>query len=148
MGVGRDVGRDEAAYKLAREVGARLLRTRERMGLNQTAVASLCGVSSALVCAVESGYRNLNSDSLLKLSKGLGVSVDWLLGVDTIERAPASVDPIAARLLELFSRLTAKERVYFLDFLEFMVLKHEKHNEARRDDYRASVGKSVDSAHV
>ena len=61
------------------EIGARIRRQREHIGLTQEQLGEACDLSSSFIGHIERGSRKLSVESLYKLSSVLGVSVDYLL---------------------------------------------------------------------
>ena len=56
---------------------------RRLRGLSQAGLADACGVSAPHISMIETGIRvSPTGETLRKLASGLGVSVDWLVGVD------------------------------------------------------------------
>ncbi len=62
-------------------------------GLSQKYVAVELGVKQPTVFAYESGKANPSNDKLLKMAKLYGVTPEYLLGIDEVEKA--STMPIA-----------------------------------------------------
>lgn len=61
-------------------IGAYIRETREAQGLSLSKAAQAWGIDKAHLSLIESGQRSqLQADTLLKLSRGLGVTVDELL---------------------------------------------------------------------
>ena len=61
------------------EIGARIRRQREHIGLTQEQLGEACDLSSSFVGHIERGSRKLSVESLYKLASVLDVSVDYLL---------------------------------------------------------------------
>ena len=72
---------------LAIAMGKRMLERRKACGLTQEAVAYLSGITHRQYNKAENGKTCLSSDSLLKISKALHTSADYLLtGVNRVEK--------------------------------------------------------------
>jgi transcriptional regulator with XRE-family HTH domain len=61
------------------ELGTKLRRRREVLGLLQTQLATLSGVSTRTIQLVEQGKGNPSLDTLLQLADPLGVRLDLVL---------------------------------------------------------------------
>lgn len=64
---------------LAVEIGYRLKRRRNELGLTQEETAELCGLSQQFYACIERGIKSVGAESIIKLSVGLGISVDYIL---------------------------------------------------------------------
>ena len=66
---------------------AEILRElRENKGLNQYELADILGVDKTTVCHYENSMRNPRIDFIIKISKKLNISCDYLLGIKTEEK--------------------------------------------------------------
>ncbi len=65
----------------------RLKNTRESRGMTQIQLCEASGVSQAQLSLYESGQRSPTSESLIKLARSLGISVDYLLGLVDVPEA-------------------------------------------------------------
>lgn len=65
--------------RLATEVGRRILKLREESGWTQEALADRSGLSVNFIACVERGEKGLGFDSIIKISRALGTSTDYLL---------------------------------------------------------------------
>lgn len=80
------------------DLGKRVRKQRQLIGLTQQELAERIGVSTSFVGHVERGTRKASLETLVALSNALGVSVDYLLagslqdGPDE-EDASAAMDP-------------------------------------------------------
>lgn len=61
------------------EIGTRIRRRREHIGLTQEQLGEACGLSSSFIGHIERGSRKLSVESLYKLASVLDVSADYLL---------------------------------------------------------------------
>lgn len=68
------------------EVGNRILTLRKKRGLTQEALAEKSDVTTQFVSYAESGKRAMRPENLVKISVALGVSVDYLLTGDIIDK--------------------------------------------------------------
>ena len=75
----------ETALNL-KEVGNRIMTRRKKLGLTQEALAEKSDVTTQFVSYAESGKRAMRPENLVKISSALGVSVDYLLTGDIIDK--------------------------------------------------------------
>ncbi len=68
------------------EMGKRISERRRKMGLTQEALAEKGDMTTQFVSYAESGKRAMRPENLLKISSALGVSADYLLTGDTIDK--------------------------------------------------------------
>mgnify|MGYP002622555191 CR=1 FL=1 len=68
------------------EVGNRIMSRRKKMGLTQESLAEKSDVTTQFVSYAESGKRAMRPENLVKISTALGVSVDYLLTGDIIDK--------------------------------------------------------------
>lgn len=68
------------------EVGQRIIERRKSLGLTQEALAEKADVTTQFVSYAESGKRAMRPENLLKLSIALGVSTDYLLTGEIIDK--------------------------------------------------------------
>ena len=85
-----------------KEVGKRIMERRKKMGLTQEQLAEKCELTTQAVSYFESGKRAMRPENLMKISLGLGVSTDYLLTGDIIDK-----DKLL--LSEKLDKLTPKE---------------------------------------
>ena len=71
---------------LLQEIGKRILDRRKQLGLTQEALAEKAEVTTQFVSYAESGKRAMRPENLLKISEALGVSADYLLTGDMIDK--------------------------------------------------------------
>ena len=68
------------------EIGQRIAERRKRLGLTQEALAERGEVITQFVSYAEAGKRAMRPENLLKISSALGVSADYLLTGDIIDK--------------------------------------------------------------
>ena len=68
------------------EVGNRIMSRRKKMGLTQESLAEKSDVTTQFVSYAESGKRAMRPENLVKISTALGVSVDYLLTGEIIDK--------------------------------------------------------------
>ncbi len=68
------------------EIGARIIQRRKKLGLTQEALAEKGDVTTQFVSYAESGKRAMRPENLLKIASALGVSADYLLTGDIIDK--------------------------------------------------------------
>ena len=71
---------------IVQEIGKRILDRRKQLGLTQEALAEKAEVTTQFVSYAESGKRAMRPENLLKISEVLGVSADYLLTGDMIDK--------------------------------------------------------------
>lgn len=84
------------------EVGKRIMERRKKLGMTQEALAEKSGVTTQFVSYAESGKRAMWPENLMKIALALGVSTDYILTGDIIDK-----DKLL--LSEKLDRLTAKQ---------------------------------------
>lgn len=72
--------------KSMQEVGQRIIERRKKLGLTQEALAEKSDVTPQFVSYAESGKRAMRPENLLKISEALGVSTDYLLTGDIVDK--------------------------------------------------------------
>lgn len=70
---------DKKKESLAPEIGRRIAARRNQLGLTQAQAAELSGLTQQFFASVETGKKNMRADSIVKVSKALGISTDYLL---------------------------------------------------------------------
>jgi transcriptional regulator with XRE-family HTH domain len=111
-------GRDR---KLARRFGERLQQLRRGAGLSQLELSLATGVSTPFVSGLERGVRQPSLQSRLKLSGGLGVTLEDLVRGLGGKRAPN--DDEVPRVLQLTRGMTRAEAQQTVDVVEALARK-------------------------
>lgn len=84
------------------EVGQRIMERRKKLGLTQEALAEQSDLTTQFVSYAESGKRAMRPENLMKIAAVLGVSTDYLLTGDIIDKD-------SLLLSEKLGKLTASE---------------------------------------
>lgn len=77
------------------DMGKRVRKQRQLIGLTQQELAERIGVSTSFVGHVERGTRKASLETLVALSNALGVGVDYLLA-GSLQSSPDEKDPSGA----------------------------------------------------
>ncbi len=77
------------------DLGRRVRKQRQLIGLTQQELAERIGVSTSFVGHVERGTRKASLETLVALSNALGVGVDYLLA-GSLQNAPDEENPSVA----------------------------------------------------
>lgn len=84
------------------EVGKRIMERRKKLGLTQEALAEKSNLTTQFVSYAESGKRAMRPENLMKIAAVLGVSTDYILTGDIVDK-----DKLL--LSEKLDKLTASE---------------------------------------
>ena len=68
------------------EVGKRIMERRRKLGLTQEALAEMSDLTTQFVSYAESGKRGIRPENLMKIASALGVSTDYILTGDIIDK--------------------------------------------------------------
>lgn len=68
------------------EVGQRIVERRKKLGITQETLAEISDVTTQFVSYAESGKRAMRPENLLKIANALGVSTDYLLTGDIVDK--------------------------------------------------------------
>lgn len=68
------------------EVGKRVMERRKKLGLTQEALGEMSGLTTQFVSYAESGKRAMRPENLMRMAAALGVSTDYLLTGDIIDK--------------------------------------------------------------
>lgn len=67
-------------------IGKRIAERRKRLGWSQEMLAEHAGVTPQCISYVETGKRALRPENLIRIAASLGVSADYLLTGDVIDK--------------------------------------------------------------
>lgn len=69
-----------------KEMGQRIMERRKKLGLTQEALGERSGLTTQFVSYAESGKRAMRPENLMRMAAALGVSTDYLLTGDIIDK--------------------------------------------------------------
>jgi transcriptional regulator with XRE-family HTH domain len=100
------------------EVGLRIKKIRDGMGLSQRGLAERLGLSSAALAQYEIGARSPSNEVLLHIARGLGTSVDYLLGAT--DQPQISIDKEVVEAFESFGKLSPHDRQVVMEIIRVL----------------------------
>ena len=71
---------------LLQQIGKRIIERRKKLGLTQEALAEKGDMTTQFVSYAESGKRAMRPENLLKNSSALGVSADYILTGEIVDK--------------------------------------------------------------
>lgn len=101
--------------------GPRLAALRKAAGISQTAFAAEIGVSQRMMAYYEGPKSHPPSDLLPEMARGLGVSVETLLGVEVAKRRAKPADTRLQRRLQQIEKLDPTEKRQVLQFIDAFI---------------------------
>jgi transcriptional regulator with XRE-family HTH domain len=106
---------DDGAAAL--QLGLRLKKHREYLGMSQQYVAECTGIPRSAVSEIEHGNRRVDAVELTKFARLYQVPVSWLLDEDEQARADMHALNLFTRK---FSRLTSEDQAQLAQFADFL----------------------------
>jgi transcriptional regulator with XRE-family HTH domain len=113
---------------MSESFGDRLRRTREEKRLSQAELAQKTGFQPSAISHFESGRRAPSFDNLKKLADALSVSIDYLLGRETV---PTTAGPVAQKLFRNFEQMTAEDQEDLAKFAALLAAKNRRRQEEK-----------------
>lgn len=101
------------------EIGNRIKMIRESRNFTREELADKAEISTKFLYEVEKGRKGLSADTLLKISRTLSCSCDYILTGKTFEKEEDE------QLLQMLQRFTDRDRVYAVKLLSLMQEMHE-----------------------
>ena len=101
--------------------GERLASLRKAAGITQTALAEEVGISQRMMAYYESPTAYPPANLLPVFSKALDVSVEALLGVETVKRRTKASDTRMQRRLQQIEKLNAAEKRQILHVIDAFI---------------------------
>lgn len=99
----------------ATQIGMRILKMRKELGLTQEDLADRSGLSQSFLTCVERGEKGLGFDSIIKISRALGTSTDYLL-TGTITEKESNY------ILQLFDLMGESQREHTIEIVRRTLL--------------------------
>ncbi len=101
------------------EIGSRIKALREARGYTREELAERAEISSKFLYEVEKGRKGLSADTLLKISRTLSCSCDYILTGETFIKNDDE------QVTQLLQRFNDKDREYAVKVLTLMQEMHE-----------------------
>ena len=99
-------------------IGSRIKERRKELGLTQTQVKELTGISSGTMSDIENGNTLPAAPSLIKLSEALDCSIDWILtGKSRSSETFYNSDSRISEWINLYNQLSSEEQKHCLRFI-------------------------------
>ena len=108
---------------LSSEIGLRVRRRREELGLTREKMAELAGLSVQFMASVELGKQSMTTDSLVKPCRALGVSADYIVFGEKPVYARNDLNALAAGLSPL---QRARAEKLLATFVEAVTEKYDR----------------------
>ena len=100
------------------ELGTRIKKAREYLGLTQEDVANLIGVSRVIITNIEAGIRKVSAEELSKFAKIYGWTMEELLEGEKEENVPM--------FARTFSELSKEDQDEILNLIKFKKMYKDK----------------------
>ncbi len=100
------------------ELGTRLKKAREYLGLTQEDVAKLMGVSRVIITNIEAGTRKVSAEELSMFSKIYGWTMEELVEGEKSENIPM--------FARTFSELSEEDQKEILNLIKFKKMYKDK----------------------
>lgn len=101
-----------------KNIGGRIYKRRKQLGYTQEKLAELMDVSIQMVSNLERGNKAIKIDNLLKLSKILGISTDYIL---TGAQTKADIQSFS----EKAALLSADDFIFIENTMNFLLAKKQ-----------------------
>ena len=94
----------------------RIREERKKAGLTMRQLGDIVGVAESAISHYETGKRQPNHETMIKISETLGVTVGYLMGADEQKEIPAILadSEVDARIWDRWGQLTEQEKELFL----------------------------------
>lgn len=84
--------------KVTMEIGARVRKRREELGLTREKMAELAGLSVQFAASIELGKQRMTTDSLAKICRALCVTADYIVFGEETPAQPHDLNAMLAPL--------------------------------------------------
>jgi transcriptional regulator with XRE-family HTH domain len=108
---------------MSESFGERLRHIREEKRLSQAELAEKTGFQPSAISHFESGRRAPSFDNLKKLADALAVTIDYLLGRETL---PTTAGPVAQKLFRNFEQMSADDQEDLAKFAALLAAKNRR----------------------
>ena len=125
----------EEVLALITGIGERIKKRRKELNLTHTQIKEETGISSGNMSSIESGKTLPSASALIKLSKTLNCSIDWMVTGESPISENFKISDIEERLLTGFRKLPEEDQN---ELIEILQIKLNKTNRSEKVDQRLS----------
>ena len=97
----------------------RLKERRQELNMTQADLADACGLTNAAISLFEADQQKPHTETILKLSQVLFVSIDYLVGLKEIETEDLLVDSRIREMMHGMMTLSEKEKYMLFRVYQF-----------------------------
>ena len=99
----------------------RFIQAKEQSGLRWIDIATRSGLDKASISQYKNGVHTPEPDALYRLSVALGVSMEWLTGIDSNGLGIGKVTDADCQILNRYHQLNDAGKLEFIHFLETLL---------------------------
>lgn len=123
-------------------IGERIKKRRKELNLTHTQIKEETGISSGNMSSIESGKTLPSASALIKLSKTLNCSIDWMITGESSISEHFKISDIEERLLTGFRKLPVEDQN---ELIEILQIKLNKTNRSEKVDQRLSESTNIEN---
>lgn len=123
-------------------IGERIKKRRKELNLTHTQIKEETGISSGNMSSIESGKTLPSASALIKLSKTLNCSIDWMVTGESPISENFKISDIEERLLTGFRKLPEEDQN---ELIEILQIKLNKTNRSEKVDQRLSESTNTEN---
>ena len=103
----------------------RIRELRKQNGLTMKRLGDIIGIAENVVSRYETGKRQPDIETQVKLSRYFNVTVGYLMGVEDSQdtETDSSPDPVRQAAMDLFDTIPEDRRAVALEYLRFLAQK-------------------------
>ena len=132
----------EEVLALITGIGERIKKRRKELNLTHTQIKEETGISSGNMSSIESGKTIPSASALIKLSKTLNCSIDWMVTGESPISENFKISDIEERLLTGFRKLPEEDQN---ELIEILQIKLNKTNRSEKVDQRLSESTNTEN---
>ena len=102
---------------------------RKKKGVTQKEVADFLQIATMTYCGYETGKREPNIETLVKMANYFGCSVDELVGNE--KKTSSTTSPTKQRALDIFNQLADNDYLVLIGYMEHLLLEKEQKRKQR-----------------
>ena len=101
-------------------IAERLIHARKMAAMKQQELADKCAISRQSITMYETEFREPDASVLKRMAGALGVSADWLLGIEgerEVQKIPESGEEIVTYVCTYKEKMSVQERLRLIAIL-------------------------------